>query len=122
MSSPTDSFLSTKRPRVHKTNSGDEIETYESPGLWFDDGNVIIRAVLNHNRAYIVYKIHKSILILHSNVFRDLFDGPQAAFDVASDRYDGLPVIQLPDSPSEVDHFLKALYFPEWVYPSPLVE
>ena len=113
MSSPTDSFLSTKRPRVHKTNSGDEIETYESPDLWFDDGNIIIRAVLNDNRAYTAYKIHKSVLTLHSNVFRDLFDGPQAAFDVASDRYDGLPVIQLPDSPSEVNHFLKALYFPQ---------
>jgi len=113
MSSPTDSFLSTKRPRVHKTDSGDEIETYESPDLWFDDGNIIIRAVLNDNRAYTAYKIHKSVLILHSNVFRDLFDGPQAAFDVASDQYDGLPVIQLPDSPSEVNHFLKALYFPQ---------
>jgi hypothetical protein len=112
MSSPTDSFLSAKRPRIHKTGSGDEIETYESPDLWFDDGNVVIRTILGH-RAYITYKVHKSILVLHSNVFRDLFDGPQAAFDVASDKYDGLPMIQLPDSPSEVNDFLKALYFPQ---------
>jgi len=114
MSSPTDSFFSTKRPRIHKTKSGGEIETYESPDLWFEDGNIIIRAVLSDDRAaHIAYKVHKSILITHSNVFRDLFDGPQGAFDVASDRYDGLPVIQLPDPPSEVNNFLKALYFPE---------
>lgn len=112
MSSPTDSFLSTKRPRIYKNKSGDEIETYESPDLWFDDGNIIIRTVLNENRAYTVYKVHKSILALHSTVFSDLFDGPQSAFGVASDQYDGLPVIELPDLPSEVNDFLKALYFP----------
>jgi hypothetical protein len=113
MSSPTDSFISTKRPRIHKTKSGDEIETYESPDLWFDDGNIIIRTVHSDDRAHIAFKVHKSILVTHSNVFRDLFDGPQVAFDVASDRYDGLPVIQLPDPPSEVNSFLKALYFPQ---------
>jgi hypothetical protein len=113
MSSPTDSFLSTKRPRIHRTKSGDAIETYESPDLWFDDGNIIIRTVLHEKRVYTAYKVHKSILVSHSTVFHDLFDGPQAAFDIASDRYDGLPVIQLPDSPTEVNDFLKALYYPE---------
>jgi len=112
MSSPTDSFLSTKRPRIHRSKSGEEIETYENPDLWFDDGNLIIRTVLSDNRAYTVCKVHKSVLASHSNVFHDLFDGPQAAFDAASDQYDGLPVIQLPDAPSEVNDFLKALYFP----------
>jgi len=113
MSSPTDSFLSAKLPRVHKNKSGDEIETYENPDLWFDDGNIIIRTVISHKRSYAVCKVHKSILAAHSNVFHDLFDGPQAAFHIASDRYDGLPVIELPDSPSEVKNFLKALYFPQ---------
>jgi BTB/POZ domain len=117
MSSPTDSFLSSKRPRIHKTISGDEIETYESPDLWFDDGNIIIRTVLSR-KAYIVYKVHKSILTSHSNVFHDLFDGPQAAFDIASERYEGLSVIDLQDSPSEMNDFLKALYFPEWAVSS----
>ena len=98
---------------MHKTKSGDEIQTYESPDLWFEDGNIVIRTVLSDDRAYIAYKVHKSILISHSNAFRDMFDGPQTAFDIASDRYDGLPVIQLTDSPSEVNDFLKALYFPQ---------
>jgi BTB/POZ domain len=114
MSSPTNSFLSSKRPRIHKSKSGDETVTYESPDLWFDDGNIIIRTVLN-DKTYTVYKVHKSILVSHSNVFHDLFDGPQTAFDVASERYEGLSVIELQDSPSEVNDFLKALYFPEWV-------
>jgi hypothetical protein len=113
MSSPTDSFLSAKRPRIHKSKSGDEIETYECPDLWFDDGNIVIRTFLSDKKAYAASKVHKSILASHSNVFHDLFDGPQVAFDVASDRYDGVPVIDLPDSPSEVNNFLRALYFPE---------
>ncbi|KAF8482877.1 hypothetical protein DFH94DRAFT_730257 [Russula ochroleuca] len=113
MSSPTDSFLSTKRPRIHRSKSGAEIETYECPDLWFDDGNIIIRSILSNKNASIACKVHKSILASHSNAFHDLFDGPQTAFDVASDRYDGVPVMDLPDSPSEVNDFLKALYFPE---------
>ncbi len=113
MSSPTDSFLSAKRPRIHKSKAGDEIETYECDDLWFDDGNIVIRTTLNDKRVYTACKIHKAILASHSNSFHDLFDGTQTAFEVASDWYDGVPVIDLPDSPSEVIHFLKALYFPE---------
>ncbi|KAI9463610.1 hypothetical protein BJY52DRAFT_1252590 [Lactarius psammicola] len=112
MSSPTDSFLSSKRPRIFKDQSGVDKETYESPDLWFDDGNIILRTVLSNN-VYTVYKVHKSILASHSNVFYDLFDGPQTAFDTASDHYEGLPVIELPDPPSQFNDFLKALYFPE---------
>lgn len=112
MSSPTDSFLSAKRPRIHKSKSGDETETYECPDLWFDDGNIVIRSFLSDKKAFVACKVHKSILASHSNVFHDLFDGPQAAFEV-SDRYDGVPVIDLPDPPSEVNNFLRALYFPE---------
>jgi hypothetical protein len=112
MSSPTDSFITSKRPRIHKSKSGDETESYESPDLWFDDGNIIIRTVLS-DKVYTVYKVHKSILASHSNVFHDLFDGPQTAFDIVSERYEGLSVIELKDSPSEVNDFLKALYFPE---------
>lgn len=113
MSSPTDSFLSAKRPRIHKSKAGDEVETYECDDLWFDDGNIIIRTILSDKKVYTACKVHKSILASHSNFFHDLFDGPQTAFELASDRYDGVPVIDLPDSPSEVNHFLKALYFPE---------
>jgi hypothetical protein len=112
MLSPTDSFLSSKKQRTHISNAGDEIEIYESPDLWFDDGNIIIRTFLS-DKTHIVYKVHKSILASHSNVFHDLFDGPQAAFDIASERYEGLSVVELQDSPSEVNDFLKALYFPE---------
>ena len=114
MSSPTDSFLASKRPRVFKDKSGVDKETYESPDLWFDDGNIIIRTVFSEN-VFTVYKVHKSTLASHSNVFYDLFDGPQTAFDTASDYYEGLPVIELPDPPSQCNDFLKALYFPESV-------
>jgi len=113
MSSPTDSFLSAKRPRIHKSKTGDEVETYECDDLWFDDGNIIIRTILSDKNVYTACKVHKSILASHSNSFHDLFDGSQTVFEVASDRYDGVPVIDLPDSPSEVNPFLKALYFPE---------
>jgi len=70
-------------------------------------------SALSIKKGYTACKLHKSILASHSNFFHGLFNGPQNVFEVASDRYDGVPVIDLPDSPSEVNHFLRALYFPE---------
>jgi len=83
MTSPTDSFLSTNGRGYTRLIR----ETYVSIDLWFDNKKIIIRAVLNDNRAYTAYTIHRSVLISHStrNVFRDLFDGPRAVFDIASD-------------------------------------
>ena len=42
-----------------------------------------------------------------------MFGIPQAVFEGTSERYDGVPVIHFTDSPLEMYHFLKALYFPE---------
>ncbi|KAI0314650.1 hypothetical protein OF83DRAFT_1063460, partial [Amylostereum chailletii] len=62
------------------------------------------------------YKVHKSTLALHATFFRDLFDGPQTAFDTASERYDGVPVMDMQDAAEDVEDFLKAIYFPDYTH------
>ncbi|KAI4524543.1 hypothetical protein K525DRAFT_146271, partial [Schizophyllum commune Loenen D] len=72
-------------------------------GLWFDDGNIILRA------GNSVHKLHKSVLSLHSTILADIFGIPQP--DVA-DSFDGLPVVELPDAEADVVHWLKSLMVP----------
>ncbi|KAI0266833.1 hypothetical protein BC834DRAFT_873753 [Gloeopeniophorella convolvens] len=114
MSSPIDSYVMVaKRPRTQDIKPTDPaVVVRRSPDLWFDDGNIIVRTVVQ-DKSQTVYKVHKAVLATHSIVFRELFDGPQAAFYAASELYDDLPVMELPDPPKETNDFLKALYFPE---------
>ena len=104
--------LSSKRARLD--GSAALPVTYRSPDLWLQDGTIVLRAVSPHTHT--LYKVHKSVLALHSSVFRDIFSGPQAAFDAGSEWYDGVPLMEMPDPPEDVDSFLKALYFSEYVY------
>ncbi|KAI0048726.1 hypothetical protein FA95DRAFT_1604969 [Auriscalpium vulgare] len=94
-----------------------------SPDLCLQDASIVIRT-LSHGTPprRTLYKVHKHVLALHCSVFESMFTGPQAAFDVGSDRHDGLPVMDLPDNPDDVLHFLKALYFPKETHHVPVAE
>ncbi|KAI0048901.1 hypothetical protein FA95DRAFT_1604857 [Auriscalpium vulgare] len=90
------------------------VQTVESPDLWLEDGNIIIRTLSQGTPPrHTLYKVHKHVLALHCSAFATLFNGPQGAFDVGSECHDGLPIMDLPDDPDDVSHFLKALYFPQ---------
>ncbi|KAI0310117.1 hypothetical protein OF83DRAFT_1045962, partial [Amylostereum chailletii] len=90
----------------------------KSTDLWLLDGNIIFRTISTPPKSatphHTLYKIHKGVLALNSSVFRDLFDGPQAAFDVGSETFEKLPVMDMLDSPDDIGHFLKSLYFPQY--------
>ncbi|OJT05755.1 hypothetical protein TRAPUB_3393 [Trametes pubescens] len=68
---------------------------------WFDDGSIIVIA------EHTAYKIHKSVLARHSEVFNGLFSVPQTSAD---DHLDGCPVVHLSDSSEDFSTLLKALY------------
>ncbi|TRM55385.1 hypothetical protein BD626DRAFT_266851 [Schizophyllum amplum] len=76
--------------------------------LWFDDGNVVIAAKSR------LFRVHRSILSLQSSVFRDILSLPASE---EQDMYEGHPLIELPDDGEEVEHFLKAIYLPQY-FPS----
>ncbi|KAJ6456121.1 hypothetical protein C8R45DRAFT_914198 [Mycena sanguinolenta] len=71
--------------------------------LWHKDGSVILQA------ANTQFRVHWSVLALHSTVFRDMEGLPQPPDEPA---IDGCPIVELSDDPNDLEYLLKALYFP----------
>ncbi|KAJ7079561.1 hypothetical protein B0H15DRAFT_787917 [Mycena belliarum] len=71
--------------------------------LWHDDGSVVLQAEGTQ------FRIHWSVLSLHSSFFRDMRSLPQPP-DQPS--LEGCPIIELPDSSTDVKHLLEVLYDP----------
>lgn len=83
-----------------KRRKRDEIQQHDL--LWFEDGNVIL---ITEDR--VGFKVHKSVLSLHSDLFKDLFKLPQPA---ESDRVDDCSVVHLQDASSGMAPFLSLFY------------
>jgi len=87
--------------------------------LWFPDGNVVLAT------DSLLFRVHKSVLSLHSSVFKDMFDiaftpagnfpgssGEQVGAINArsSEEYEGLPLVLMAgDNGKEVAHLLQAV-------------
>ena len=74
--------------------------------LWFDDGNLVIQTGLA------LFRVHKSVLAIHATVFRDMVSFPSPA---SQDTYEGIQLAVFQDDAQDMRHFLRALYFPEYV-------
>ncbi|KAF7370389.1 BTB domain-containing protein [Mycena sanguinolenta] len=73
---------------------------------WLDDGNVVLQA------GNTQFRVHWSILALHSSVFRDMQGLPQPP---DQPTVDDCPIVELSgDDPEDVEHILKALYIPKF--------
>lgn len=78
-----------------------DVESQKTPKphdfLWFPDGSVVLATDLY------LFKVHKSLLSLHSSVFKDMFEPPNMDESVAEgigageaqEMYDGLPLVTL---------------------------
>jgi len=71
--------------------------------LWHTDGNVILRAAEGT-----LFRLHHSILSIHSIVFRDMFSLGIQAPD--AETFEGCPVVDMSDSVYDLTHFLLPLY------------
>lgn len=89
------------------------------PDLWFRDGNIVLAT---HT---LLFRVHKSILSMHSSVFRDMFElagiescvvgdgGEKDAMGRTTEHemYDGVPLVSLPsDEGVDVEELLLAVY------------
>lgn len=114
---PTLSAMSTmtrsarKRQHVETT---DTVTDSEDPGIqiasstpspssefWLSDGNVILQAESTQ------FRVHKSVLSMHSTVFRDMFTVPQPD---EQPKVEGCPIVHLSDAARDVDCLLGAFY------------
>ncbi|KAJ7612137.1 hypothetical protein FB45DRAFT_843428 [Roridomyces roridus] len=80
------------------------------PGLWFDDGNIVIQAGNSQ------FRVHRGILAARSPVFKDMLSFPQP---LDSELVDGCPLVRLPDVEAEVAVFLRAIFDPDYFMPFP---
>ena len=76
------------------------------PDLWFDDGSIILHVETT------LFRVHRSTLSTHSEVFADMFRIPQPP---DHDIIEGCSVVHLPDSANDFIYLLKALYDPLYV-------
>lgn len=78
-------------------------EPHRIEALWFEDGNIVLRA------GNALYRVYRGTLATHSPVFKDILSFPQPP-DSKPEVIDGCPVTNLPDPEVEVTPFLKALF------------
>ncbi|PCH44094.1 hypothetical protein WOLCODRAFT_47773, partial [Wolfiporia cocos MD-104 SS10] len=69
----------------------------------FEDGSVVL--VAQNTTAFC---LHKTVLSIHSGIFRDLLSIPQPE---KIEQYDGRPVIHMSDSPEDLRCMVRAIYY-----------
>lgn len=92
---------SNKLKRRRTDSNQEEVVVKQSPTLWLEDGNIILHAENTQ------FRVHRSVLSIHSTVFQDMFGIPQPQ---GEPTIDGCPVVHLSDSAQDVKLLLDALY------------
>ncbi|KAF7298524.1 BTB domain-containing protein [Mycena indigotica] len=88
-------------PILNSSVMSSKLKNFARSRLWFCDGNIILVA------ASVAFKVHRGQLQRHSEVFDGLFNIPQPP---EQDLLEGCPWFEIYDSPTDVFHFLTALY------------
>jgi hypothetical protein len=100
---------SLKRPRA------DEENAIRDPNFYAEDGNIVLAAKDTDGTVY--FRLHRSILIRHSPVFKDMFSMPTPSEDSAdegggiADQYDGVPLVEMAGDSSDALRSLIALLY-----------
>jgi hypothetical protein len=80
--------------------------------LWFEDGNLILKAENS------LFRIYTGLLAARSSVFKDMFAFPPPA--EGNEIFDGCPIITVYDNAKDMAFFLRAVFDSRCVFPSPL--
>ena len=88
-------------PQSTDDNANPSSEITRVEEFWLKDGNVILQVESSQ------FRVHKSVLAMHSNIFKDLFDVPQPEGELL---IEGCPVVHLSDSAQDMENILSLLY------------
>ena len=82
---------------------------HESEEFWFADGTVILACEST------AFRVHRGVLAMHSEVFRDMFAvGQSAPNSPGNETFDGCPVVRLQDEAEDIFNLLRTLYYREY--------
>jgi hypothetical protein len=70
---------------------------------WFEDGNIVLQA------ENTLFRVHRSILSRHSQIFKDTFAMPQAPSQ-ENESIEGCPVVPLSDTAEDLGNIISLLY------------
>lgn len=73
------------------------------PTLWFEDGNILLRA------EDVLFKVYKGFLCKQSSVFADMLSLPQPS-TAAEDLCDGCPIVRMSDASAALEVLLSAMF------------
>ena len=109
------------KPASSETHETKERAYRHHADLWYLDGNIVLCSALeagsdetdSDSQTRVLYKVHKGILASCSVVFSGMFfGGDTVAFNIGSEQYEGLPLMEMPDSVPDLEAFLSAVYIP----------
>lgn len=89
----------------------DETSIRKHESLYLSEGNICLAAVQPPDSEvpyWLLFRVHHSILCLHSPIFRDMLALPAEG---NTEKFDGMPLVRMPDSAADLEAVLKALYF-----------
>ena len=94
------------RARVHSEpgEAAADVLPKRDAEVWFEDGNVIVVA------DDTAFKVHRGVLSLHSEVFRDMFALATPDFSGYSPVVTTCPVVHLSDTANEIETLLGIMY------------
>ncbi|KAI0316200.1 hypothetical protein OF83DRAFT_1128265, partial [Amylostereum chailletii] len=79
---------------------------HPSDEFWLEDGSIILVC------ATVGFRVHRSVLAMHSEVFRDMFTVGRK--DDQGEMFDGCLVLRLQDAAEDIKYLLRALYYREF--------
>ncbi|KAG2030072.1 hypothetical protein BDR03DRAFT_879239 [Suillus americanus] len=83
-------------------------DSHAHDSLYLMDGNIVLIAPLTTGQHQI-FRVHQSVLSKNSPVFKSMFMIPGVQ-EQEIEKYDGVPLVQLPDGAEEVESLLRVLY------------
>lgn len=83
-------------------SSGSEENPIQADGLWFEDGNLILKA------ENTLFRVYGGLLAARSSVFRDMLGFPPPEDGNAT--MDGCPIVTVYDSAKDMAYFLRAVF------------
>ncbi|KDQ58280.1 hypothetical protein JAAARDRAFT_206931 [Jaapia argillacea MUCL 33604] len=76
---------------------------------YFEDGNIVISS-FSQDGSPKFFRVHRSVLSVHSGVFAQIFSIPVPSEAAGMDMHDGVPLVHLPDPAEDIGGLLRATY------------